>query len=322
VTGPAPRPSPASTVLPNGSLAGTAVVTPGMCGPNSLLAGRLGDWTWDAVSAACGVNAYTARTAAGEPTYLSFYYFRVRAGADLDPSSIAFGDELQVVSRVFGISSESVLTLHRLRRDTGRPPEPIEPEEFYAYADPGCIYVENFNRWVSRSRPDSNRALVSASPAGLRHQHLPRLPDRFSPRPAYTLARTTGSFAPPDGAGPGRAVELDYPVEASRDLNGVGLLYFASYFSVVDWAVLRLWRRLGRDHRDFLARTVLDHQLCYVGNADGDAVLRIAATTRPAPGHPGEELVDTVVRLRDTGALLAVSTQRIRPRPVRGTEAP
>ncbi len=316
-----------AATLDDGSLVRTELVTPGMCGPNSLFVGRLGDWTWDAVSASCDVNAYTARNERGDPTYLSFYYYRVRAGAAFHPLAITFGDRLQVVSRVFGFGSESVLTLHRLRRDDGRPPEPLDPDAFYGDTDPDSIYVENFNRWISRSHPDSNTGLVRASPAGFRHEHLPRLPDAFSPRPVYARARARSTFAPPDDApGPdGGAVRfaVDYPVEASRDLNGVGLLYFASYFSVVDWAVLRLWRHLGRDHRQFLRRVVLDHQLCYVGNADADAVLRVGLTIRPAPGTPGTEIVDTVIHERSSDALLAVSTQRIAsPDPGRAVPAP
>lgn len=293
----------------------TELVTPAMCGPNSLFVGQLGDWTWDAVSLLCGTNAYDALDASGRPTYLSFYYFRVRSGGRFHPLAITFGDRLQVVSKVFGCGSESVLTLHRVRREDGREPEPIEPDDFYRYDDESCVYVENFNRWIARSRPDSNHALASSSPVGFRHQHLPTMPDRYSPRGAYSRARTHHSFGPAEAVTdrPEASFTVDYPVEPSRDLNGVGLLYFASYFSMVDWGLLRLWRHRGRADRTFLGRSVLDHQLCLLGNADADAVIRIELSWRLDPSDPRDEVVDAVLRDRGTGAVVAVSRQRIRP---------
>jgi probable biosynthetic protein (TIGR04098 family) len=291
-----------------------------MCGPNSLFVGRLGDWTWDAVSHACATNAYDARTSSGDPVYLSFYYFHIRAGRAFHPLSLRFGDRLRVASRVFGFGSESVLALHRIRRQDAAPAAPgpalapaapIDPDEFYAYADPDSIYVENFNRWIVRGRPDSNRDLMRSSPVGLRHRHLPVLPPQHSPRAAYTHARTQLTFRQHEHAAPPTRLTVDYPTEPSRDLNGVGLLYFASYFSITDWALLRLWRRLGRTDRSYLRRTVLDHRMCYLGNADADAVLSIELAASPDPDDPAADVVDTVLRERSTGRTLAVSTQWI-----------
>jgi probable biosynthetic protein (TIGR04098 family) len=304
--------------LDGGSLARTELVTPAMCGHNSLFAGQLGDWTWDAVSASCGVNAYDARNAAGDPTYLSFYYFRIRGSRRFHPLRMTFGDRLQVVSRVYGFGSESVLTLHRVRRDDGLPPRPIEAHEFYRYADEECLYVENFNRWITRTDPDSNRNLARSSPVGFHHAHLPALPDRYSPRRTYGHARSHAAFEPPAGFEPvGKPFVADYEVEPSRDLNGVGLLYFASYFSIVDWGTLRLWRHLGRTDRQFLTRAVIDRQLCYLGNADASTTVRVVSTVRRNPTQPHTDVIDTVLLDRESDTTLAVSAQTISSQPDR-----
>lgn len=280
--------APGLRPLADGSFARAEVVTPAMCGHNSLFAGRLGDWTWDAVSAASGVDAYRAHDASGAPTYLSFHYFRIRGSRAFHPLQLTFGDRLDVVSRVYGLGSESLLTVHRVARGDD------------------ALHVENVNRWISRSRPDTNRDLVRASPVGYDHHRLAPVPAGLDPRRAYTGARRDLTFRPlPFGRPP---LTFEYPVEASRDLNGVGLLYFASYFSVVDWAVLRLWRHFGRDTATFLGRAVLDHQLLYLGNADADSVLTIEVGARP---EAGGEVVDTVVHDRDTAEVLAVSTQLV-----------
>jgi probable biosynthetic protein (TIGR04098 family) len=95
-------------------LARQVIVSPGMCSGGSLIFSRIGDWTWEAVAAACRTNVHAARTASGQPAYLSFYYYRVRGGKIVHPHGLTFGDELQVTSRVFQFGSSSVLTLHRL----------------------------------------------------------------------------------------------------------------------------------------------------------------------------------------------------------------
>jgi probable biosynthetic protein (TIGR04098 family) len=295
--------------LDGGSVFRTELATPGMCGPNSLFVGALGDWTWDAVSAACSTNAYDAREPGGAPVYLSFSYFRVRGSRRFHPLRITFGDRLQVTSRVFGQGSESVLTLHLVRPDAGAPPRDIDPMEFYAGVDEDCLYVENFNRWITRSRPHSNQDLVRSSPVGFEYQHLPTVPSRYSPRRAYAYARDNLAFehetAPPRVAD--APFHIEYQVEASRDLNGVGLLYFASYFAIVDWALLRLWRRLGRGDRSFLRRVVVDQRMCYLGNADADSTLDVSLTRWPGRTDPTDEIVDAVLTDTSTGKALAVS---------------
>jgi probable biosynthetic protein (TIGR04098 family) len=303
------------------------VVRPGMCGHNSLFVGQVGDWTWDAVSALCGVDALRATDPSGAPTYLSFYYYRVRGSRRFHLRTPSFGDRLRVTSRLFDFGSESILTLHRIIPDgTGGGPEGndgIDVDEFYRFADPDCLYVENFNRWISRGTARSNENLVRASPVGFRHRHLPDLPERYSPRAACHRARTELSFLDPAGYRPeGPQWTVDYEVDISRDLNGVGLLYFASYFALVDWALLRFWRWLGRTDAAFLDRVVLDQQLCCLGNADGGRVVtatlrrwRPVAVAPPGtaadPGAAADgatEAFDVVLRERDGGRILAVCT--------------
>ncbi|MGW4463800.1 LnmK family bifunctional acyltransferase/decarboxylase [Micromonospora sp. NPDC004704] len=288
----------------------TTVVRPGMCGPGSLFVGQIGDWTWDTVSAVSGTNVYTARDAGGAPTYLAFHYFHLRGGADLHVRGMTFGDVLRVDSRAFAFGSESVLTLHEIRRGDV-PARKIDPDEFYAHPDPACLYAQNFNRWVVRGPSGGNGDLRSASPPGFRHDHLPALPARYSPRRAYGDLRDL--YAAPEPVDGIDRLVLDYPVDPSRDLNGVGLLYFAAYFSIVDWAVLRLWRHRGGTDAGFLRRVVLDQRLSYLGNADAGAVLRARVSRQSGGDVPGaDETVRVVLTDRDTGRPIAVALQQVR----------
>jgi probable biosynthetic protein (TIGR04098 family) len=307
-------------VSPTGQLSGPALVdessltrrvtvAPGMCGAGSLFFGQLGDWTWEAVNAASRTNVYAARSVDGHPTYLSFYYFRVRGSRQVHPYGVGFGDEFDVTSRVFDFGPQSVMTLHRLSRPgTFGPSEVLDPRELYEERREDCLYVENYNRWISRSHPDSNTGLVQASPCGYQHEHLPQLPQEYSPRGSCGRARKTGTFHEHGipGYTAAQPYTTTYTLDRVRDLNGAGLMYFASYFSIVDTALLRQWRDLRRDPAAFSRRTVLDHRIGYFGNADADAELTLTVTLWRSDTVPGEEIAEVSVRETEGGRLLAV----------------
>ncbi|MFD4205321.1 LnmK family bifunctional acyltransferase/decarboxylase [Micromonospora tulbaghiae] len=310
-----PLAQPEVTLLDSSSVHRRLTIKPAMCGHNTLFVSQLGDWTWDTVTAACGTDVFNARNEAGAPTYLAFYYFHIRATPRVHLRRFTFGDRLSVDSTVFGFGSESVLTLHRIALGGDGPGRPIDPLEFFDAPRDDCMYVQNFNRWITRGRDGGNRNLVRSSPTDFTHEHLPALPERYSPRHVYQRARAAGTFH--DATGPGwRAgvedFELIYPIDITRDINGVGLIYYAAYFSVVDWALLRLWRHLGRDDRTFLARVVVDHKMCYLGNAQLDSVLRIRMKTWENRDDPTEEVVNVLIEDQETTAVLAVSTLTLR----------
>lgn len=286
-------------------------VKPAMCGHNSLFVGQLGDWTWDTVTAVCDTDVFNARNEAGAPTYLAFYYFHIRATPLVHLRRFSFGDRLSVDSTAFNFGSESVLTLHRVALGGDGPGRPVDPVEFFEAPREDCMYVQNFNRWITRGRDGGNRGLVRSSPAGFRYAHLPVLPERFSPRQVYQRARAAGTFHDVAGSGWPAGVDdfrVTYPIDITRDVNGVGLIYFAAFFSIVDWALLRLWRHLGRDDRAFLSRVVVDHKMCYLGNAQLDSVLQIRMKTWQNPDDPTEEVVNVLIEDQETAAVLAVST--------------
>jgi probable biosynthetic protein (TIGR04098 family) len=285
---------------------------PAMCGPSTLFLAQVGDWTWDAVSEACHTNVFAARDACGRPAYLAFYYYRVRASASFHVGTLTFGDQIEVRSSVFGFGSESVLTLHRISSAQGGAPsgEAIDCAEFYERPRDDCIYVENFNRWVTRSAAKSNEDLVLSSPPEFRVEHLPALPECYSPRPAYVRARRELSFVQ-DPVPVMQRMRFEYQIDVTRDVNAVGLVYFASYFAIVDRAILRLWRELGRREAGFLERAVLDRQICYLGNVDLDAVLTVEVRQRSSAALSDLEIYDVVLRVKGDDRLIAVRTVRV-----------
>ncbi|WP_436837251.1 LnmK family bifunctional acyltransferase/decarboxylase [Micromonospora matsumotoense] len=299
------------TVLAPMVQARTEVVWPSMCGHNSLFVGRIGDWTWDAVGAACGIDVMNAHDSHGHPAYLSFCYFRIRGNRRFHLRTPTFGDRLCVDTALYRTRGQSVLALHRIDRSTRPPGDGFDLHDFVTAGDADRLYVQTLNRWVARSREGSNRQLRRALPSDFALDNLPEIPPPHCPLPMMRRARMAYTLRPPEAVPAGKDLRVDYQIDPSRDLNGVGLLYFASYFSIVDWALLRWWRRQRRTDETFLGRVVVDQQVCYLANVDASVTISADVRAwRPMTGpRPHAEFVEVV--LRDGQRRLVVSTLEI-----------
>ncbi len=307
---------PLPRLLDGHSLYRRVTITPSMCGHNCLFLAQVADWTWDTVSTTCGTDMYHERNGSGLSTYLSFFYLRICGSPTMQMHYFTFGDVIDVVTTAFNFGTESMLTLHRIGRASGdgAPPRPVDPFEFYELRDESCLYVESLNRWITRSRPASNEALVKSSPEGIATSHLPVLPDRYSPRLAYDVARKAETFhdlASPDYEPVVDEYVVDYTVDAARDLNGVGLVFFASFASMIDSGLLKLWKHLGRDVHSFLARVVRDQRVCYTANTEIDSTLRLTFRSWRRRDDPRQEVFNVVMRDAARGRLVLVSTLHI-----------
>ncbi len=292
----------------------TAVVQPGMCGPLQNLVACVGDWTWQTVSMVCGLDAFNAVDAQGRPSYLAFYHYRLLSGSRFHLRELTFGERIEVDSRVFSSGRLSVVTVHRIRRITGegQPSPPFDADELCGRPRPDCLYVENLNVWVSRSDPHSNTGLVRRAPAGFTHAHLPQAD---GPRDLCARARDLGAFPDPERSHWPRSAPdlvLEHPVDVVRDVNGVGLLYFAAFFPIVERAQLLQWRASGGTDRAFLDRELLDARLCYFANADLDATLALALRTSCDPDDPAHQKSDLAISDATTGRAIAVAAFRHR----------
>ena len=102
---------------------------------------------------------------------------------------------------------------------------------------------------------------------------------------------------------------VNYKVDITRDINAVGLIYFARLFLDVDWAILKAGGTVGRSDESFLTRVVVDQKICYVGNANVDSVFTIKVKLWKRVGHSGYEVFDVVIRKdRDTERMIAICT--------------
>lgn len=291
-------------------------VAPGMCGSLKALAACAGDWTWETVGAVCGLDV-PASDAGGEPSYLAFYYVRITSDS-VQPRRFTFGDRLEVQSQVFEAGPLSVVTVHRIRRVSELDPESSElfgVEEAFLRPRADCVYVENLNVWLGRGAGGGNVGLVYSPPAGFAQARLPRVPSWYSPRAVCATARYTQVLPDPatgswEQAGPDVAVE--HAVDLVDDVNGVGLLYFASFFSIAERVQLRHWRSLGRSSSSFLDRRVENFRICYLGNADLDSTLSLRLRTTRHPFDLTREKSDPLIRDVSTDRVVAVVSSRYR----------
>lgn len=176
------------------------------------------------------------------------------------------------------------------------------------------MYIQNFNRWLVRTEGQSNENLQKSSPHDFVSAHLPSVPAELSPRIAYDYARRNGSFLSADQQRSLQrelSVELEYQVDITRDLNGVGLLYFASYFSIVDHAILALWKRMGWSDAQFMRRAVLDQQICFMGNANMGATLLLETQLWFDPAQPDRRIFNIVISEKSAKRMMAVATLHI-----------
>jgi probable biosynthetic protein (TIGR04098 family) len=278
------------------SVVRNVTVTPSMCGPNNFLVSRIGDWTWEAVSHACRLDAFRATGREGRPAYLSFYFYELRGDRSFPLDGLGFGDRIQAVSSCFALGSESVLTVHRLMRAGQAAPVPVTLEEYHERPAAGCLYVINVNRWIAR-QGDGNDSLCSAAPPAFRFEHLPTAAGHLSPRLVYDRARRDGHFADPSGLSEADRHSFSYEVDWVQDLNGVGLLYFASFFAIADRAAQAVRPRQGR--------RLLSRRMLYLGNADPGTRLDVATVRRRGPA--GTEHLDMTISEADGGRLLAIA---------------
>jgi probable biosynthetic protein (TIGR04098 family) len=269
-------------------------------GEAALLA-HAGDLQWAALGESTGVPASRQRDADGRPVYASFYY--VEVGGFPPEGLAAFGpdDRIEIVSEVgrFGRSMmDGYHRLHRLDGPGAELPEPAPPGPF--------LRLSNVLVALGGGADD----LRIATPANADIERLPTLaaePDSYR---TVKLARTAGRFVdPPAGAEPlwEGARRVEYEINPDRDVNGVGLLYFANFVVFTDFAERRLLHEDPRFSRFEIDRRVtVARRIGYYGNAQPHDRLEVECEAWRTPG--GNLLFAHRVFRSSDGRLIAVTS--------------
>jgi probable biosynthetic protein (TIGR04098 family) len=263
---------------------------------------QLGALQWQQIARLAGTRLTRLRGAGGEPVYASFYYIHERFSPDRPLSSYDIDEMLTIHTAVQLCGALRVDGRHLVRG-----------EDVSCKGPPACIRMSNV--FVQKlAGPDHLR--VSA-PANL---DLSRFPRVESPPGSHSLVqrvRSEGRFPKTPGRearrfGPA-GFHFRYPINPDRDINGLGLVYFANYITFLDMAERELLRRTGFCAPRIDGRSLVEREIAYYGNARSTDTLSIeveAALLEDAPGVPPEaELVrfDYRVRRESDGRLVCIS---------------
>lgn len=286
------------------------IVSLGMCGENSLFVGRIGDWTWDVVARLCEVNPYNAKNKNNEPTYLSFCYYHIQGSSSIHLRSFGIGSELDILSSLYKCDPVSLHTVHRICQSCDSTnDEQVTMSEIYNNPRKNCLYVENYNRWISRAHLGDNEDLLKIQPQDYKYEHLPQIPEEYAPWNVYRRAITNNTFWEE-----GKNDHLvhqhtsTYKINITRDINGVGLLYFATYFTIFEEAILQLWLSMGKEKHSFIVKKIVDQKICYLGNCNYNTNLTIQSK---AWKKDSEYIFNAVICRENDGQTIAVITSHV-----------
>jgi probable biosynthetic protein (TIGR04098 family) len=262
-----------------------------------------GDLRWCDIGTATGRPAAHHKDAEERAVYASFYFAEI---ADLPARGLgAFepDDELEVVSSLTRFGRSMLDGEHRLYRAGTLPAE--LPAEL-----PPAPRVRLSNVFVCEGTgPDDLRITF---PANGRVEDIPASaaePDSYR---IIKEARHAGHFfAPPPGATPlwSGARSVSYRINPDRDVNGVGLIYFANYVAFMDLAERTALEETGRWRpTDLDGRVTLRRRIGYYGNAQRHDTLVIEVEAFELPPPSGRLLLHYRIRREGDGRLIAVSS--------------
>jgi probable biosynthetic protein (TIGR04098 family) len=268
----------------------------------ALLA-HVGDLRWRDLGVATGVPPSEQRDADGHTVYASFYF----VGLDgFPPEGLGvFGpdDEVEVVSTLERFGRSMLDGEHHLYR-AGTLPDELPP------ALPPAPRVRLSNVIVREGRDMDDLRITSPSNADLE-----RIPASTAEPDSYRIikqARQTGRFGEPpadaralwDGA-----QTLHYPIDADRDVNGVGLVYFANYVAIMDWAERRALVASGGYAPSALdGRRTRRRRIGFYGNAQRHDTLEVEVEALRLGSDESTLLLHHRIRRQGDGRLIAVSS--------------
>ena len=238
---------------------------------------QLGAIQWQQIARFAGVRLRDFRSDFGNPVYASFYYIREIFPVERPLSSFALDDRLTILSKVRLCGSTVIDGQHLLCGEE-------TPVERYQSADTQDLdrcgwlpAVRMSNVFVQKqSGPDQLKVVFPAN------VDLDRFPRTESKPETYELAQRARAelrFPRPAAAGFRQigpaGFSFRYEINPDRDINGVGLVYFANYVAFLDMAERHLLRRARTPEERIDRRSLVEREIAYFGNARSTEVLHI-----------------------------------------------
>lgn len=229
----------------------------------------VGDIRWRHIARILGIPSREVADQDGQRLYATFFYVEVGFPEGTPMAFFRENDSFSTANTIRCHENTTVDGFHFLYPEDHPAPAAPLPEHGAAAIARGIPYLRTSNAFVKMVEGAS--WLKKATPA---HVEMDRLPKVDKPPKTYSLilgANEHGYFRrPPAGYVPVTAgrVRTEYQPQSDRDLNGVGLLYFANYPMVLDLAERALLTRaeIPLSHALLDHRTVVRRQSAYLCN--------------------------------------------------------
>lgn len=282
----------------------------GALGEVALLA-QCQDLHWGSLGRLTGCPASRLRDAAGNEVYASIYFAELGGAHPHGLAAFRPDDEVELVGSIGRYGASMLEGRHHLYPAGTLPaglPDPLPP---------GLSVRLSFVLVALGAGPDDLRI---STPANADVAHVPSLerePD------SYRLVRAAQASGTLETPPPGSVRLWDgaqsrvYAINPDRDLNGVGLLYFAKYVAFLDTAEREALESAGlRAPAQLDGRATLRRRIAYYGNARSDDRLQVEveAFAHDHPASPRLHVQHRIRRLSD-GRLIAVASAERRLRP-------
>jgi len=258
------------------------------------------DLHWKEIGALTSCPASRLVDAAGEDVYASVFFAEFEGG---ERGLSAFGpdDELELVGTLgrFGPSmldgTQLLYSAGELSAELKEPPSPAASLRL---------------SFVLVSAGKGLDALRVSTPANARIDLIPPVPSEPESYRLVKAAQAAGGFL--DGSEVRRlwpqTYSRTYPINPDRDLNGVGLLYFANYIAFLDAAERdALQERLGVPAERLDGRVTLRRRIAYYGNARSSDRLEVAVDAYAVPDHGDRLIVLHRVQRVSDGRVIALA---------------
>ena len=282
----------------------------------------LGDIRWNHITRFTGVPSKRLTDGNGDRLYATFYYTDIRFPRQTPMASFGENDRVTVVNtlQAYGNSIVDGITFFYPASLPLEKKVPLKSMEQALEEGVPCIRSSNIfvkmlqgAEWLKKSRP---------AQAGM--DNIPKVAEVPETYIHIKRAGEQGRFRdPPDTFSrlSPQTLRVEYQIEPDRDLNGVGLLYYANYSMILDIAERRLLPeglRVPISHDLLDLRTVVSRQSAYLSNAhQSDSIEVFLDVWMENPflsNHPAPEL--SPVRLflnyemfrRSDGRKMVVST--------------
>ncbi len=231
----------------------------------------LGEMRWNHINQFTRVPSKQLVDETGDRLYATFYYVKIQFPRQTPMASFGENDRFTIVNTLNSYGN-SVMDGYAFFYPASWPAERKIPLKNGRQAEEmGIPYIRSSNifvkmlqgaSWLKKSRP--------AQPGVDNIPKIAEVPDTY---PLIKKAGQEGSFGPvPENFSritPER-LRIEYQIEPDRDLNGVGLLYFANYCMIQDIAERRLLPErplIPIDHDLLDLRTIVYRESAYLANA-------------------------------------------------------